>query len=107
MLALSRKLAPRDANAQEHFSAPSRPLRSTILYPVPWQTAQFGSAIDHSITSSTSPAATVASAFVLTDNTRPDLGDFISFCIVIATTTTRPAPSSTSSPSETSTRTTV
>ena len=42
----------------------------------------------HSITASTSPPLTVAPTFTLTALTVPAFGDFISFCIFIASTTT-------------------
>ena len=50
----------------------------------------------HSITASTSPPLTVAPTSTFTVTTFPARGDFISFCIFIASTTTMPSPASTS-----------
>src|SRR4029079_10551496 len=61
----------------------------------------------HSTTASTSPAFTVSPGFTLIDTTTPSRGDFISFCIFIASTTTTPVPFSTLAPASTCTRTTL
>src|SRR5215469_559439 len=60
----------------------------------------------YSTTTSTSPAPTVPSTTTATRATRPVLGDFSSFCIFIASITTTPCCSTTSSPTLTRTRTT-
>src|ERR1044071_6541375 len=61
----------------------------------------------HSTTASTSPAFTVSPGFTLVDTTVPSRGDFISFCIFIASTTITPAPFSTVAPTSVCTRTTL
>src|SRR5262245_50566340 len=61
----------------------------------------------HSITARTSPAFTVSPGFTLIDTTTPARGDFISFCIFIASTTSTPAPLSTVAPASVCTRTTL
>src|ERR1043165_668668 len=61
----------------------------------------------HSITASISPAFMVSPGFTLIDTTTPSRGDFISFCIFIASTTTTPAPFSIAAPASVSTRTTL
>src|SRR5262245_56185841 len=100
MFEIFRKDAVRAATAQEQRVAPESPLRSMTFQPVPSQRGQTVSGIHHSwdfllytpysTTIKTSPAVTVASGRVRTSATVPALGDFISFCIFIASTTTTP-----------------
>src|SRR5579883_1133684 len=68
--------------------APLRARKAGALHDLPpGSPADRTSSFGHSITMSTSPAATAEPGCARTSTTRPVLGDFISFCIFIASTT--------------------
>src|SRR6185369_966922 len=91
----------------DRISVPSMSHKSILIFqPQKAQTTQKAQDL-YSTTARTSPAFTVSPGLTLIETTTPSRGDFISFCIFIASTTTTPAPFSTLAPASVCTRTTL